>query len=84
MLGLKFDRTDGSSVDITPYLGALAHIVAAPEDGDSLIHVHPMNGAKPDEGMLHVTFPAPGNYRIWIQYNDSGILRTIPLVVTAR
>jgi len=81
MLDLKFTRTDGTSAVITPYLGALAHVVATPADGDSLIHVHPMNGNQPNEGMLHVTFPNKGNYRLWIQFMDGGILRTIPLVV---
>lgn len=61
-------RTDGATPKITPYLGALAHVVATPDDGDSLIHVHPMNGTKPNEGMLHVTFPAKGFYRLWISF----------------
>ena len=81
MLDLKFTRTDGTSAVITPYLGALAHVVATPTDGDSLIHVHPMDGNLPNEGMLHMTFPNKGNYRLWIQFIDGGILKTIPLVV---
>lgn len=84
MLDLKFDRTDGSATNISPYLGALAHVVATPNDGDTLIHVHPMNGAKPNEGMLHVTFPTAGQYRLWVQFLDDGIVRTIPLAVSVR
>lgn len=81
MLGLKFTRTDGSTPNITPYLGAMAHIVATPTDGDSLVHVHPMNGSLPNEGMLHVTFPEAGIYRLWIQFIDGGNLKVIPLAV---
>ncbi len=81
MLDLKFTRTDGTSAVITPYLGALAHVVATPTDGDSLIHVHPMDGNQPNEGMLHVTFPTAGMHRLWIQFIDGGNLKTIPLVV---
>lgn len=81
MLRMKFARTDGTQPQIEPYLGAFAHIVAVPEDGDSLLHVHPMNGTNSTEGMIHMTFPQPGAYRLWIQYIDGGDLKTIPLAI---
>lgn len=81
MIDMTFLRTDGTTPKITPYLGALAHVVATPDDGDSLIHVHPMNGTKPNTGMLHVTFPSKGFYRLWIQFLDDGILKLVPLSV---
>lgn len=82
MLTLKFSRADGSAPQITPYLGAFAHVIATPEDGDSLLHVHPMNGSSPNDGMLHVTFPEAGKYRIWVQFMDGGVLKTVSLSVT--
>lgn len=81
MLNVVLSRNDGTQAQIEPYLGAFAHVVAVPEDGDSLMHVHPMNGSKPNEGMLHATFPTAGKYRLWIQFVDGGNLRTIPLSV---
>lgn len=81
MLDLIFTREDGSGADITPYLGAFAHVIVTAEDGESLIHAHPMNGVAPNEGMLHMTFPTAGNYRLWVQFIDAGILKTIPLSV---
>lgn len=81
MLTLKFSREDGTPVKISPYLGAFAHIVSTPTDGDDLIHVHPMNGSDPSEGMLHVTFPKVGFYRLWVQFIDNDCLKTIPLSV---
>jgi hypothetical protein len=81
MLGMVFSRTDGATPVINPYLGAIAHIVAVPDDGDSLIHVHPMAGATPTEGMIHVTFPAKGIYRIWVQFIDTGVLTVVPLAI---
>ncbi len=80
MLDLKMTRTDGTTPQIEPYLGAFAHIIATPSDGDALIHVHPI-GTGPSQGMLHTTFPAAGEYRLWIQFIDDGNLKTIPLSV---
>jgi hypothetical protein len=78
---VKFSRTDGSQPLITDYLGAFAHIVIVPLDGSALIHAHPMPTGKPNEGMVHVTFPKVGDYRVWIQFMDAGILRTTALSV---
>lgn len=81
MLDMTFSRNDGTMPAITPYLGAVAHVIGVPSDADSLVHVHPMAGGKPDKAMLHVTFPEAGLYRLWIQYMDGGSLRLIPLAV---
>ncbi|MDR3608730.1 MAG: hypothetical protein P4M08_15305 [Oligoflexia bacterium] len=84
MLTVTMSRTDGSQPDLAPYLGAPAHVVAVPIDGSSLIHVHPMamGGANSTQMMLHTEFPNPGDYRLWVQFLDGGILRTVPLSVT--
>jgi hypothetical protein len=76
-------RTDGTEPKLSPYLGEPAHIVAVLEDGDSLVHAHPMESSDPKELMLHVTFPEAGSYRLWVQFLDAGVLRIIPLSVTA-
>ncbi|MBC7421238.1 MAG: hypothetical protein H7328_10965 [Bdellovibrio sp.] len=81
MIDFKVTREDGQEVQLTPYLGALAHIIAVSPDGDELIHVHPMAGNTPDTGMIHATFPSEGDYRVWIQLVDRGELKTIPLSV---
>lgn len=81
LLNLKFTRTDGTQPQISQYLGAFAHIVTVPDDGDDLLHVHPMNSAKPDMGMMHITFPRKGAYRIWVQFIDGNDLKVIPLSV---
>lgn len=81
MVMVTLGRNDGSIPQNTPYLGAFAHVIAVPKAGDSLLHVHPMNGAHPNEGMLHVLFPEAGYYRLWVQFMDDGYLRTVPLSV---
>jgi hypothetical protein len=32
--------------------------------------------------MIHVVFPEAGDYRLWVQFMDGGVLRTVPLSVT--
>ncbi len=81
MLMVKFSRTDGTTPVVTDYLGAFAHILIVPKDGSAIIHAHPMSTGKPNEGMIHVTFPKDGEYRIWIQYMDGGILRVVQLSI---
>lgn len=79
MLYLNFSRTDGTPPQIENYLGAKAHIVATPSDSDSILHVHPMDGENDIQMMIHVTFPAKGEYRLWVQFIDQGELKTVPL-----
>ena len=95
---LTVTRNDGTSPEITPFLGAKAHVIGVLSDGDTLIHAHPVehdgggghhdgihshhdHGPNPNQFMIHVVFPEPGNYRLWVQYRDGGLLRTIPLAV---
>lgn len=80
MLDVKFSRNNGTAPELTPYLGAFAHVVVVPSTGDALQHVHVMDVSS-DEGMLHTTFPAAGEYRLWIQFVDGGKLKVIPLSV---
>lgn len=82
MLNYTVTRSDGQEPILTPYLGAMAHVIAVAPDGDELIHVHPMESDQPNTGMIHATFPTQGDYRLWIQMLDRGELKTIPLAVT--
>lgn len=81
---LEFSRNDSSASQLTPYLGALAHVVIVPVKGNKLIHVHPMPGSKPNELMMHTTFPAKGDYRIWVQFIDGGELKVVPLALNVK
>ena len=72
-------NADGSRPEITPYLGALAHVVITDLTGTRLLHVHPMEMG--GELMLHVEFPEAGDYRAFAQFIDGGQLRTVELSV---
>ena len=84
MLDLNLSRTDGSKPQITPYLGAFAHVMAVYSDAEVLVHVHPMDTDTPTQLMIHATFPDAGDYRIWVQFMDAGVLKTVPMSVTVK
>ena len=81
---LTFSRLDGTPTALGTFLGEKAHIVAVPDDGDSLIHVHGMDMANPNQLMIHVKFPAKGSYRLWVQFVDDDVLKTVPLSVIVK
>lgn len=80
-LTFKVSREDGKPPQMKPYLAAFAHVIATPSSGDQLLHVHPMAGSKPNEGMLHVSFTNAGEQRLWIQFIEHDELKTIPVSV---
>jgi hypothetical protein len=84
MIDFMVKRTDGTAPSLSPYLGAFAHVIATQLNGNDLIHVHPMEGNDANMGMLHATFPLAGEYRLWIQFIDDGVLKTIPLSVVVK
>ena len=83
MIFVRFSRDDGSAPEVQPWLGAMVHAAIVPErlgvDGGSLLHAH----AHDHQGalMIHTTFPAAGMYRVWVQFQDAGVIRTVPLAV---
>ncbi len=83
MLDFTVSHTDGTTPQLSLYLGAFAHVIATAVNGTELIHVHPME-AGPTSGMLHATFPARGEYRLWVQFIDGVDIKTIPLSVVAK
>jgi len=84
MLNLTLSRSDGSSPNITPYLGALAHVVLVSANGEELVHVHPMATTLPNVLMLHTEFEVHGFYRAWIQFIDEGTLKIVPLALEVK
>ncbi len=70
--------------DLQPYLGAMGHAVILSTDAQELLHVHPMEmgAGKPGQVAFHVTFPAPGPYKVWAQFQRGGLIMTAPFVVS--
>ena len=71
-LGFEVTR-DGEPVAIADYLGAKGHLVALRQGDLAFLHVHPE-----DDGVrFGVTFPTPGRYRLFLQFQHEGRVRTV-------
>jgi hypothetical protein len=67
---------------IEPYLGAMAHMLAASSDLIDLIHDHPVQVTEPaNEQYLQiqfdVIFPRQGVHRVWVQFQRKGVVNTV-------
>ena len=73
-------RRDGRVItDLDDYLGAKGHLVAL-RDGDlAYLHVHP----EEDRLLFETAFPTAGSYRLYLQFDHGGTVRTGELTVHA-
>jgi hypothetical protein len=71
-------RHDGEIVaDLRDYLGAKGHLVAL-RDGDlAYLHVHP----EEDRLLFDAEFPTAGEYRLFLQFDHGGTIRTGELTI---
>ena len=68
--------------DLENYLGALGHMVVISEDTKQYLHVHPQD--QTDKGPavgFHTQFEQAGRYRVFLQINHGGKIRTADFVV---
>ncbi|WP_316747143.1 hypothetical protein [Pedobacter gandavensis] len=73
---------DGKEIDpatLDDFLGAKAHVVLISTEDKAYIHAHPEveNGRY----KLHASFPNPGIYRGWIQFQAEGKVHTTDYVI---
>ena len=75
-------RTKEQITDLEPYLGATGHVVILSRDAGHYLHVHPLDEASTGPEARFVTsFPQPGIYKIWGQFQHRGKVITVPFVV---
>ncbi|MCF3107949.1 hypothetical protein LL912_04080 [Niabella sp. CC-SYL272] len=60
---------------LSPYLGAVAHLILIHRDDKDFLHIHPQAGTDVPV-VAHTQFEKAGNYRIWIQFNVDGTVYT--------
>ncbi len=92
----ELDVRDGSSAPVTDlemYLGAEAHLFWVKEDLSVASHGHPHTGAAhahcADRAQVYfgpkvpfrATFPSPGRYKLWLEFQRGGQVRTVGYLV---
>lgn len=75
-LSFHLDKTH-----VTPYLGAMGHVVILDEYGKKFLHVHPSNDTVP---IFETTFERPGIYKIWAEFKQNGKVRAFPFVIEVK
>lgn len=59
-------------MELEPYLGAMGHLMIVSEDGQTLVHSHPIGEARPGEIDFSVRLSKPGKYRAWLEIQSNG------------
>jgi hypothetical protein len=78
-VAILFRVTPDDSVE--PYLGVMAHMLAASSDLIDMMHNHPIQASDgPNNSFKELAFamifPRSGIYRVWIQFQRKGIVNT--------
>ncbi len=75
---------DGQPLEaLDAYLGAKGHLVALREGDLAYLHVHPTEGgsSRGNEVGFMATFPTAGRYRLFLQFQTGGKVRTVAYTV---
>jgi hypothetical protein len=83
-LTLSVSRDGAPVTDLEPYLGAYGHLVALRAGDLGYLHVHPLDsvGAGP-EIAFDVEVPTAGAYRMFLDFQHGGTVRTAAFTATA-
>ncbi|NUS42968.1 MAG: hypothetical protein HOQ24_04675 [Mycobacteriaceae bacterium] len=78
---------DGKPVNtLQPYLGTYAHLTAFRAGDLAFAHLHPHDDVRGDSGGPTLNFeamlPAPGTWRLFLQFQTDGVLHTAATTVT--
>ncbi|MFI8518718.1 hypothetical protein ACIGEZ_12965 [Streptomyces sp. NPDC085481] len=80
-LRLTVTKAGRPVTDLEPYLGAYGHLVAL-RDGDlAYLHVHPNEGGPGPDVSFTATAPSPGTYRLFLDFQHEGKVRTAAFTV---
>jgi hypothetical protein len=83
---VRFHVSDAATslpiTDLEPYLGAPGHLLIVNHDLTAAIHAHP-EGATTGGPVVTFApiFPAPGRYKVWVQFQRQGAVLTAAFVI---
>ncbi|HSA48901.1 MAG TPA: hypothetical protein VLH10_02155 [Yinghuangia sp.] len=88
LLTLSVSKGGVPVTDLQPYLGAYGHLVALRQGDLGYLHVHPQG--EPGDGKtaagpgigFHAQAPSPGSYRLYLDFQHEGVVRTAEFTVT--
>jgi hypothetical protein len=78
-LSFAVSRSGRPVTDLQPYLGAAGHLVALRAGDLAYLHVHPAG----DGLSFDVEVPSPGTYRLYLEFQHGGKVRTAELTAVA-
>jgi len=89
MLTFSVHKDDQPVTDLQPYLAAYGHLVALRVGDLAYLHVHP--DGEPGDGrtepgpeiIFHATAPSPGTYRLFLDFQHGGVVRTASFTAVA-
>lgn len=78
-------KDERAVLDLQPYLGAYGHLVAIRADDLSYVHVHPDDAVTEPgpEIAFHAAVPGPGTYRLFLDFQHGGVIRTADFTAAA-
>jgi hypothetical protein len=87
-LRLTVTRDGAPVTDLQPYLGAFGHLVALRQGDLAYLHVHP--DGSPGDGVtapgpevtFHAEVPTAGTYRLFMDFQVGGVVRTAEFTVS--
>jgi hypothetical protein len=75
-------KTKKPITELQPYLGAIGHVVILSENLNRYLHVHPKEGnASGPTAEFSTSFPEPGLYKIWGQFQRGDKSFIVPFTV---
>ncbi|GAB3252438.1 hypothetical protein [Arthrobacter pigmenti] len=88
-LTLSVSRDGEPVTDLEPYLAAYGHLVALRSGDLAYLHVHPAGTpgdgeTEPGPGItFYTTVPSAGDYRLYLDFQHDGVVRTAEFTATA-
>ncbi|GAA3372717.1 hypothetical protein GCM10020367_28940 [Streptomyces sannanensis] len=80
-LKLRIAKSGKPVTDLEPYLGSYGHLVALRSGDLAYLHVHPNEGGPGPEVSFTATAPSAGSYRLFLDFQHEGKVRTAAFTV---